>query len=240
MTTQLPLAKPIAVLIDAENVQLSILSEVLAKCAELGQVVLKRAYGDFTLPNLKDWPKVASELSIHPIQQFRIINGKSASDSALIIDAMDLLHGARYGAFCIVSSDSDFTRLATRIREGGLSVYGFGEGKTHQAFVSACNGFFDTQKLSAKANVEAAKQDSGPSKAIPSKEVLDHISSIIEAAGGKEQKVLLTNFGQQVKKEFPQFKLKEYGYRQWKIFLPAFSERFEFSEKDGKAYVKLP
>lgn len=158
MAGQMSSTKPIAVLIDAENVQLTALPHVLDKCKEFGVVALRRAYGDFTLKNLANWPEIMSRLAIQPVQQFRIIDGKSLSDSALIIDAMDLLHSGRYGAFCIVSSDSDFTRLAMRIREDGIAVYGFGEKKTHKDFESACDRFIDPKKLIAETKPNGAKE----------------------------------------------------------------------------------
>ncbi len=131
----------LAVLIDADNAQPSLAEALLAEIAKYGVATVKRAYGDWTLPNLGGWKKTLAEHAIQPIQQFRNTIGKNASDSALIIDAMDLLYAARLDGFCIVSSDSDFTRLASRIRETGLLVYGFGERKTPQAFVSACDKF---------------------------------------------------------------------------------------------------
>jgi len=137
----------LAVLIDADNAQPSLADALLAEIAKYGVATVKRAYGDWTLPNLGGWKKTLAEHAIQPIQQFRNTVGKNASDSALIIDAMDLLYAARLDGFCIVSSDSDFTRLASRIRETGLLVYGFGERKTPQAFVSACDKFVYVEVL---------------------------------------------------------------------------------------------
>ncbi len=131
----------LAVLIDADNAQPSLAGALLAEIAKYGTATVKRAYGDWTLPNLGGWKKTLAEHAIQPIQQFRNTVGKNASDSALIIDAMDLLYTGKLDGFCIVSSDSDFTRLASRIRETGLVVYGFGERKTPLPFVSACDRF---------------------------------------------------------------------------------------------------
>src|SRR5690606_14335392 len=128
----------LAVLIDADNAQASIAAELLAEVSRYGTATIKRAYGDWTTPNLRGWKEHLQSLAIQPIQQFANTTGKNATDSALIIDAMDLLHGGLVNGFCIVSSDSDFTRLATRIRESGLVVYGLGEQKTPAAFVAAC------------------------------------------------------------------------------------------------------
>jgi uncharacterized LabA/DUF88 family protein len=128
----------LALLIDADNAQPSITEGLLSEVAKYGLASVKRIYGDWTTPNLIGWKSVLLEHSIQPVQQFRYTVGKNATDSAMIIDAMDLLYTKRFEGFCLVSSDSDFTRLASRIREEGLLVYGFGEKKTPKAFVSAC------------------------------------------------------------------------------------------------------
>lgn len=136
-----------AVLIDADNVRLDSISPVLEEITRHARVTVRRIYGDFTSQNLAGWKLKLSEHAIHPIQQYRNTVGKNASDSALIIDAMDLLHSRRFEGFCLVSSDSDFTRLATRIREDGLVVYGFGEKKTPKAFVNACDRYIYVENL---------------------------------------------------------------------------------------------
>ena len=132
-------AQKLAVLIDADNAQPSIIEELLAEIAKYGTANVKRIYGDWTGPHLKGWREVLLVYSIQPIQQFRYTVGKNATDAAMIIDAMDLLYTNKFDGFCIVSSDSDFTKLASRIRESGLVVYGFGEKKTPEPFVfKAC------------------------------------------------------------------------------------------------------
>lgn len=137
----------LAVLIDADNAQASIIHELMAEVSRYGTATVKRAYGDWTTPNLRGWKEVLHKLAIQPMQQFSYTTGKNATDSSLIIDAMDLLHSGTVSGFCLVSSDSDFTRLATRIREAGLVVYGFGEQKTPQPFVAACDKFVYTEIL---------------------------------------------------------------------------------------------
>jgi len=129
----------LAVLIDADNAQPSIIDPLLAEIAKYGTANVKRIYGDWTMPNLKGWKEVLLTHSIQPIQQFGYTTGKNATDSAMIIDAMDLLYTGNFDGFCIVSSDSDFTKLAARIREAGLVVYGFGEKKTPIPFVKFSN-----------------------------------------------------------------------------------------------------
>lgn len=145
----------LAVLIDADNAQASIINELMAEVSRYGTATVKRAYGDWTTPNLRGWKDVLHKLAIQPMQQFAYTTGKNATDSSLIIDAMDLLHSGSVSGFCLVSSDSDFTRLATRIREAGLVVYGFGEQKTPQPFVAACDKFIYTEILRAQGEVAA-------------------------------------------------------------------------------------
>lgn len=131
----------LAILIDADNVTDKVFDDLLSEIAKIGDVAVKRIYGDFTSPSNARWKDILNKYAIRPISQFAYTTGKNATDSALIIDAMDLLHTHRFNGFCIVSSDSDFTGLAMRIKEEGLKVYGFGERKTPEAFRNACNKF---------------------------------------------------------------------------------------------------
>lgn len=132
----------LALLIDGDNVSAKVITGVLAEIAKHGTASVRRIYGDWTLPNLGPWKKCLLEHSIQPVQQFAYTTGKNATDGAMIIDAMDLLYTGRFDGFCLVSSDSDFTRLAVRIREQGLTVHGFGERKTPRPFISACDKFY--------------------------------------------------------------------------------------------------
>ncbi len=142
-TATTTLLKPnLAVLIDAENISASHIPTIMAKIAEnYGNATVRRVYGDWTTPQLTPWKKALEAQALRPSQQFRHIKGKNSSDGALIMDAMELLHAREVAGFCIVSSDSDFTGLATRIREKGLRVYGFGMQQTMRAFVAACDEF---------------------------------------------------------------------------------------------------
>ncbi len=142
----------LAVLIDAENAAPGIADDLLTEIANYGIASVKRIYGDWTAPNLKGWKEVLSAAFHPPVQQFTYTKGKNATDSAMIIDAMDLLYTNNFDGFCLVSSDSDFTRLASRIRESGLLVYGFGEQKTPTAFVSACDKFIYTEVIRSKTD----------------------------------------------------------------------------------------
>lgn len=156
----------LAVLIDADNAQPSVIEGLLAEVAKYGVASVKRIYGDFTSPRMTQWKAALLRHSISPAQQFAYTSGKNATDSSMIIDAMDLLYTGRFNGFCLVSSDSDFTRLAQRLREEGLTVYGFGEKKTPDPFVRACDKFIYTEVLRiAPATSEAAK----PAPAKPAK-----------------------------------------------------------------------
>lgn len=169
-----PMASPdsdrLAVLIDGDNAQPGVVGELLTEVASYGTATVKRAYGDWTTPQLGRWKEVLHVHAIQPVQQFSYTSGKNATDSALIIDAMDLLHSGRVDGFCLVSSDSDFTRLATRIRESGLAVYGFGERKTPKPFVAACDRFIYTEILKrpeASGSSAAGSAATAPVAALP-------------------------------------------------------------------------
>ncbi|HEX6451587.1 MAG TPA: NYN domain-containing protein [Trebonia sp.] len=164
----------LAVLIDADNAQPSITEGLLAEIAKYGTAHVKRAYGDWTRTNLRGWKEQLLAQSIQPIQQFAYTRGKNATDAAMVIDAMDLLYSGRFDGFCLVSSDSDFTRLAARLRESGLTVYGFGERKTPKPFVAACDKFIYTENLGFDVPDEDADD---------SDEVADEVHGAGEAGG---------------------------------------------------------
>ncbi|KAF5563917.1 hypothetical protein FPHYL_4944 [Fusarium phyllophilum] len=167
MASIAPAAK-LAVLIDADNASAAMISFVLAEFAKYGTTFVKRAYGDWTSNRLNGWKPQLLHNSIHPMQQFAYTTGKNATDSAMIIDAMDLLYSNKFDGFCIVSSDSDFTRLASRIRESGLMVYGCGERKTPKPFVTACDKFIYVENLVPRSGTPSIEADvAGPSTAIP-------------------------------------------------------------------------
>src|SRR6478736_6129596 len=205
----------LAVLIDADNAQASIIEGLLSEVAKFGVASVKRIYGDWTTPNLGQWKTVLLDHSIQPIQQFRYTTGKNATDSALIIDAMDLLYTGRLGGFCIVSSDSDFTRLAARIREAGLVVYGFGEKKTPAPFVSACDKFIYTEILLAAKDDE----DGGALKARTTTQLKQErrlvalLRNAAEAASDDAGWTQLGTLGSTIAKQAPEFDARNYGYR---------------------------
>lgn len=197
--------KKLAVLIDADNAQAAICSELLAEIAKFGIASVKRIYGDWTKSNLKGWKDHLHKHAIQPIQQFSYTVGKNATDSSLIIDAMDLLHDGNLDGFCLVSSDSDFTRLATRIRESGLVVYGFGENKTPEAFISACDKFVYTEILRQKNIIENnSHSDNIELKAI--------INTAIDATSKDDGWAPLSTVGAYITKNNPSFDPRNYGY----------------------------
>jgi NYN domain-containing protein/OST-HTH/LOTUS domain-containing protein len=199
-----PNTDKLAVLIDADNAQASIIGAVLTEVARYGTATIKRAYGDWTTPHLNSWKEIFHNLAIQPIQQFRYTIGKNATDSALIIDAMDLLHGGKVDGFCLVSSDSDFTRLATRVREAGLSVYGFGEKKTPRAFVSACDKFIYTEILRAPVAKHAAVE-------APQEPLKPLLTAAVAGAAKEDGWAPLSNVGLLVLKSHPSFDPRNYG-----------------------------
>jgi uncharacterized LabA/DUF88 family protein len=194
----------LAVLIDADNAQPSVASELMTEIGRYGTATVRRAYGDWTTPNLTGWKEYLHTLAIQPIQQFRLTTGKNATDSAMIIDAMDLLHSNRIDGFCLVSSDSDFTRLATRIREAGLSVFGFGEKKTPHPFVAACNKFVFTEILRGSTE----NQFSSSTGQVSLRPIL---SRAIAAAAGDDGWAFLGAVGNLVSKANPEFDPRNYG-----------------------------
>ena len=155
----------LAVLIDADNAQPAVIEGLLAEIAKYGVASVKCIYGDFTSTRMTQWKQALLKHSINPVQQFAYTSGKNATDSSLIIDAMDLLYTQRFDGFCLVSSDSDFTRLAQRLREEGLLVYGFGEKKTPDAFVQACDKFVYTEVLRTEAPPRTAAKPAGAAPA---------------------------------------------------------------------------
>jgi uncharacterized LabA/DUF88 family protein len=203
----------LAVLIDADNAQPAVVEGLLAEIAKYGTATVKRIYGDWTGPQLKGWKDALLKHAIQPIQQFRYTTGKNATDSALIIDAMDLLYGAKLGGFCIVSSDSDFTRLAARVREAGLVVYGFGEEKTPKPFVSACDKFIYTEILVAKEDEGPAAPRRPLASLSQDKRLITLLRNAIEASSDESGWAFLGAVGNGIAKQAPEFDSRNYGYQ---------------------------
>lgn len=202
----------LAVLIDADNSQPSITEALMAEIAKYGVASVKRIYGDWTTPQLAGWKKVLLDYSIQPVQQFRYTTGKNATDSALIIDAMDLLYTKRFNGFCLVSSDSDFTRLASRIREEGLTVYGFGQKKTPQAFVSACDKFIYTEVLRPKDEEQSTDIKKTTHELKRDARLVNLLRRALNAASDDNGWAELGAVGRNIAKQSPDFDPRNYGY----------------------------
>ena len=222
----------LAVLIDADNAQASIIEGLLDEIAQYGVASVKRIYGDWTDTRLKGWKSALLEHGINPVQQFAYTTGKNATDSALIIDAMDLLYSERLDGFCIISSDSDFTRLASRIREGGLKVYGFGEKKTPKAFVSACDKFIYTEILRKCDTASEPKLRKPVQKTQkPDLRILNTLRHAIDDTADEAGWSHLGSVGQNVLNKSPEFDPRNYGFKKLRDLLDD-SKLFEFREVD--------
>ncbi|ANJ26689.1 NYN domain-containing protein [Agromyces aureus] len=208
----------LAVLIDADNVSPARIDAVLTEVARFGTASVKRVYGDWTKPHLRGWKDAASAHVIQPIQQFDNTTGKNATDSALIIDAMDLLYTGRFQGFCIVSSDSDFTRLAARIREQGITVYGFGERKTPESFRNACDRFTYLEVIDAPKESDAAEPATQPvAKADQQRLRTDGrlviaLRVAVSTAADESGRANLSPVGSLLRKQQPDFDSRNWGY----------------------------
>ncbi len=223
----------LAVLIDADNAQASIIDGLLAEVAKFGIASVKRIYGDWTQPQLGSWKKILLEHSIVPVQQFGYTKGKNATDSSLIIDAMDLLYTGRFDGFCLVSSDSDFTRLASRLREQGLLVYGFGERKTPEPFVAACDKFVYTEVLRRTPDKPAASSEQPrPARVTDDRQLLiDLIADAIDAVSDDSGWAQLGSVGSNITKLRPDFDSRLYGHRKFSDLVKSLPEHFEVDEQ---------
>lgn len=202
----------LAVLIDADNAQAAIIEGLLSEVAKYGIATVKRIYGDWTTPNLGQWKTTLLNHSIQPIQQFRYTMGKNATDSAMIIDAMDLLYSATLDGFCIVSSDSDFTRLASRLRESGKRVYGFGEQKkTPSAFVAACDRFIYTELFLEQPQDKETTKTPG-NKLRQDTKLVNLVRTAIDTASNEDGWAHLGPVGSNIVKNAPEFDPRNYGY----------------------------
>ncbi|MDE2149565.1 MAG: NYN domain-containing protein [Gammaproteobacteria bacterium] len=234
----MPPPAKLAVLIDADNTQPTLTEALLAEIAKYGVASVKRIYGDWTLPNLRGWKEALAEHAIQPIQQFRYTVGKNATDSAMIIDAMDLLYTERFDGFCLVSSDSDFTRLASRVREAGLTVYGFGERKTPQALVSACDKFIYLDVLREAPDDEVAPSRGKDAASLKRDAKLVRLfRDALDATGDEDGWAGLGAIGSQISNQAPDFDPRNYGYRKLSELVIAL-DLFEIDERrlgDGKS-----
>ncbi len=235
----------LALLIDADNASGRVIEPLLNEVAKYGEANVKRIYGDWTTPNLRAWKASLNRFAIRPVQQFRYAAGKNATDSALIIDAMDLLHAGHVDGFCLVSSDSDFTRLACRMRESGFAVYGFGEKKTPEPFVRACDRFLYFENFADAAPLlESAPPSSDDSPPVDAKPLIGPeqsrlLHAALDALAPEGGWVTLASLGNQILKLSPSFDPRTYGYRKLSELIAAtVGFRLDPRPADGRAGPK--
>jgi len=234
----------LAVLIDGDNIPSAYVKEMMEEIAKYGNPTIKRIYGDWTKPILVKWKNLLLENAITPIQQYGYTTGKNATDSAMIIDAMDILYGQKVNGFCIVSSDSDFTRLATRLREAGMKVYGIGEKKTPEPFIVACDKFIYIEIL--KKQIKEPENTQVPDK--PEKKVevdkitpkvIRLISSTISDLADEEGWAFLGDVGSLLQKKQPNFDSRNYGFEKLTPLINSIG-KFEIEQRDSyKGKFKL-
>lgn len=228
----------LAVLIDADNVPYANVKEMLEEISKNGTPTIKRIYGDWTKPTLSGWKNVLLDNAITPIQQYSYTSGKNSSDSALIIDAMDILYSEKVNGFCIVSSDSDFTRLATRLREAGMTVIGIGEKKTPQPFISSCNKFIYIEILKVKELVNEAtttrrKKTNATEKPLTKIDVktIKLIEDSVDDLADESGWTFLGNLGNLISKKKPDFDPRNYGFTKLYPLIKHIG-KFEIDERD--------
>ena len=222
----------IALLIDGDNISAKYLNSILDELTEVGVATIKRIYGDWTRPEMHSWGKELLNRSITPMQQFNNVSGKNATDSALIIDAMDILYNKDVDAFAIVSSDSDFTRLASRLAESGKTVIGMGEAKTPDSFRNACTRFVSLENLHSS-------QGEIPTKSDLSQRGVEHvIAKTIRDNENAGKVTSLAEVGNRLRKKYPDFDVRTFGYSYLSTFIEDMP-RFELIRKDSQVMVEL-
>ena len=238
-------SKRIAMLIDGENAQSSLIDKMVAETGKYGLVTVRRIYGDWTTPQMKSWKDVLNTHAIQPIQQFRYTIGKNSSDASLIIDAMDILYEGTVHGFCLVSSDSDYTRLATRIREKGLFVMGIGRKNTPPAFVKACEVFVYTENLVPEKKI--IKVIPHQQEAVAGNVMNDPLPLLKNAFDMAEQEdgwAFLGTLGGRLRQLDPGFDSRTYGYNQLSQLVKAQKDTFEIKENKSRSgpsliYIRL-
>ncbi len=235
----------LAMLIDGDNIQPSLIKETIAEASRYGLLSIRRIYGDWTADNMKPWKEILHTHAVQPMQQFRYTVGKNATDSSLIIDAMDILYEGIVSGFCLVSSDSDFTRLATRIREKGLFVMGIGREITPKAFVNACDVFTFTENL---VSDKTAKQPEKVSSATNNEKQnninpLPLIKTALDMSSGEDGWALLATVGDKLRQLEPSFDPRTYGFKRLSQLIKSLSADLDIKDKGNKGgnsviYVK--
>lgn len=231
-----------AVLIDGDNIPSAHVKEMMAEIAKYGNPTIKRIYGDWTKPHLSKWKNLLLENAITPIQQYGYTTGKNATDSAMIIDAMDILYSGKVSGFCLVSSDSDFTRLATRLREAGMQVLGIGERKTPNPFIVACDKFIYVEILKSQHDEkepESEKQSStGSIDKITHKEI-DLIRTSISDLSDEDGWTYLGDLGNLIQKKQPNFDSRNYGFEKLTALIKSIAEVEIEQRENPKSRHKL-
>lgn len=232
----------LAVIIDADNSQPSIIEGLMEEISQYGVASVKRIYGDWTDTRLKGWKTHLLSHGIQPMQQFGYTVGKNSTDSAMIIDAMDLLYAGKFDGFCIVSSDSDFTRLAQRIRESGLRVYGFGEKKTPKSFLAACDKFIYTENLRKEQPNRprakpSAKNDASKSDITKDEGLKEIMKKVVEDTADHSGWSYLVHVTQTLANRHPDFDPRSYGYSKMMDLIRAL-DMFEIKKNDPFSHDK--
>lgn len=229
--------KRIVVLIDADNAQQSKIELILAELSTHGHIIVKRAYGDWSSSYLKNWKEILNELAVQPIQQFAYTTGKNSTDASMIIDAMDLLYTQKFDAFALVSSDSDFTKLASRLKESEIYVFGFGEHKTPISFRNACDDFIFTENLKFDTGLLEDEPEAKPSK-ISNENLLKELAKILHVGWEKTQDdegwASVSAAGAYIKRQNPDFDPRTYGSSKLTTLLGKIKEHFEMKRYPGK------
>ncbi|WP_425988805.1 NYN domain-containing protein [Ensifer sp. R-19] len=228
-----PRSPRLAVLIDADNNSAKIADGLFEEVAKIGEASVRRIYGDFSGTRSKAWADVLAKHAIIPQQQFAYTTGKNASDITLVIDAMDLLHSGRFDGFCLVSSDSDFTRLAARIREQGIDVFGFGEQKTPESFRQACRRFIYTENLLPGAVKDEQNAGSAAKSLQPVSAAVPLIKKILAQEETEEGWVNLGTVGKQLLNLAPDFDPRTFGFRKLSDLIRK-TNKFEVQQAEGR------
>lgn len=235
--------KKVAVLIDADNAQYSKVKLILDEISAHGHIVIKRAYGDWSSEYLKNWKQSLNELAIQPIQQFAYTTGKNSTDASMIIDAMDLLYSGKFDAFALVSSDSDFTKLASRLRESEIFVFGVGEKKTPISFRNACDDFIFTENLGAESlsspEPEPVVNEVTTSEKSSASELVPLLKKAWEQYQDDEGWANVASTGSFVKRSTPDFDPRTYGATKLPEIIQSLSSDFEMKKYKGKGTVNI-
>jgi len=234
----------LAVLIDGDNIPSAYVKEMMEEIAKYGNPTIKRIYGDWTKPGLTKWKNILLENAITPVQQYGYTTGKNATDSAMIIDAMDILYSGRVNGFCLVSSDSDFTRLATRLREAGMTVFGIGEKKTPEPFIAACDKFIYIEILKNLAEAAEAGQPEAKGKAAAdvdkiSPKLIKLIAATVSDLADDDGWAYMGEVGTLLQKKQPNFDPRNYGFQKLTLLIKS-TKQFELEQRDSpKGRFKL-